>query len=334
MIIGIDDSGDFETHSQGMYAAVFIRPKKAEHIKRKFEEWESRLPVGSKDERGEVKGWMLSKDQLLDFARSIMNDNGYGQIKHHVFAIPVGSDSQIALEKQRQKHLVQYQAGIDEYREQGKEFFAIAGFYIQLSEWLTKRSMKSLAKLELLSFTVYRALNLAIITSTVRHFDKELGKLTIKIDEGLVGRPSTKAYWQDSLRSAVWNFSRQEGIIHVKEWQSGHPFLKRFYQYPKSTETLGVFSDEIRKCMDFYDSKDHFEIRIADIVASTYFRTYVQKEDLYEVIKALRPTQIVFKGSYTLLQLGMRDDADKSNPYTDRINGVTLEEIRHKYGDV
>jgi hypothetical protein len=40
MIIGIDDSGDFESTEVGLYAAVLIRPKKQAKIEKIFLDWE------------------------------------------------------------------------------------------------------------------------------------------------------------------------------------------------------------------------------------------------------------------------------------------------------
>lgn len=58
MIIGIDDSGDFESDSRSLYAAIFIRPKKYDKIVEVFSSWEEALPASAK-ENGEVKGRLL-----------------------------------------------------------------------------------------------------------------------------------------------------------------------------------------------------------------------------------------------------------------------------------
>lgn len=44
MIIGIDDSGNFETDDLSFFAAALIRPTKYKKIERVFIEWEAQLP--------------------------------------------------------------------------------------------------------------------------------------------------------------------------------------------------------------------------------------------------------------------------------------------------
>jgi hypothetical protein len=334
MIIGIDDSGNFQSDKLSMFAAIFIRPKKAKNIKKAFEKWERTLPKEC-SVNGEVKGWLLTDNQLQYFVEHIMSDNGYCQIKHQVFAIAPDNDTNNKLEKQRAKNVTQYRDGAVESRKKGKKYFTVAGEYEQTADWLASKSMKTLLKIELLGMTIFKSFNLAIITSVLRGYDKELGKLTIKIDEGLVDRPSSKAYWRDIMRSTFWQLSRHNGgVIHISEWRANHPFLKRFYKHPQSTESLAMFTGEIRECMDFYDSRDHFEIRIADIVASTYFRHFVSEENLSSTMRTLQTTRVEFGKSYTLLKMSDNDDPNPLNPYTDKVDGVTMAEIESRYSSI
>ena len=152
-----------------------------------------------------------------------------------------------------------------------------------MSNWLESKSLKTLYKIQHLGIAIVKSFNLAIITSALRGFDKELGKLEINIDQGITGRPSVERYWKDTMRTIFWNLTSSiEPIIHITEWRSDHPFIKRFYKYPESTESMSVFTQEIRSVFNFFDSKERIEIRIADIVANVYFRKYVKKEQLGE----------------------------------------------------
>jgi hypothetical protein len=334
MIIGIDDSGNFETDEVSFYASAFIRPKRKAKIEKVFLEWEKCLPDSVK-ENGEVKGHKLNQEQLLEFIDKVLINNGYGAVKQQAFGIQINEHNTNFLEGQRKHQVQQMRDGAKEYQSQGKKFFLIAGQYNQMADWFDSKSLKTLYKMELLGIAIVKSLNLAIITSTLRDFDKELGKLEMNIDEGIAGRASVESYWRDAMRTMFWNItSRIEPLIHVTTWRSNHPFIKRFNQHPKSTESLAMFTHEIKKMMQFRDSKDYFEIRIADIIASTYFRKYVKNENLDDAIKLLNTQRVMFGNPFIRVSMGDGEkDPNPINPYTDRIEGVTADEIKEKYGE-
>lgn len=63
------------------------------------------------------------------------------------------------------------------YRNKGKEYIQIATQYEQTAEWLRAKSVKTLYKIKLLGLSIVRSMNLAIMTSVDRDFDKELGAM-------------------------------------------------------------------------------------------------------------------------------------------------------------
>lgn len=333
MIIGIDDSGNFQNDKMSFYAAAFIRPKKYEKIKKVFLKWEAGLPESAKS-NGEVKGHLLTDTQLADFADRILTNNGHGAIKAQAFGIEINKQNTASLEAQRTLNLKQIREQTKKvYRDEGPEYTQIATFYEQMAAWLQSKSIKTLYKLQLLSIAIVKSLNLAIITSSLRGFDKELGKLEINIDQGITGRPSVEQYWKDIMRTAFWNLtSTIEPIIHLTEWRSNHPFIKRFYKYPESPESMSVFTQEIRGVFNFFDSEVRYEIRIADIVANAYFRKYVLDEELEKSFNLIASRRVRFDAPYVLVKLGKMPNPNPVNPYTDRIGGVTADELEEKYG--
>lgn len=334
MIIGIDDSGNFDSDDISFYAAVLIRPKCFLKIQQVFLTWEAQLPETTK-ENGEVKGRLLSKEQLAEFADKILINNGYGMIKAQAFGIEVDDANTASLEAQRTLNVAQMRQQAKEvYRDQGKEYTQIASFYEQMSNWLESKSLKTLYKIELLGIAIVKSFNLAIITSTLRGFDKELGRLEINIDQGITGRPSVERYWKDTMRTIFWNLTSSiEPIVHITEWRSNHPFIKRFYKYPKNTESMSVFTSEIRDVFNFFDSKERIEIRIADIVANAYFRKYSKKEQLGEAFELIASRRIRFDAPFVMIRLSGMQNPNPINPYTDRVGGVTAKELEEKYGD-
>jgi len=326
MIVGIDDSGSFKDEQIGMFAAVYIRPKKYEKLKQVFEEWEKVLPEESKKD-GEVKGWLLKDEQLSYFAENILLNNNVHGTKHHVFATPLIDFNIATIEYQRTKNVKQMLEGAKQYRKDGKKFYEIAQFYENMSKWLSKRSLKTLLKIELLASTIFGSINDSIIWSVNKGFDRELGELTIRMDKGFIEKPIHMSYWLDTMRTALWHLSYHGGgFIHLDTWKSNHPYIKRFNKYPESRENLAVFTNEIRNRMNFYDSKEHFEIRMADVIANAYFRHYVKKEKL-NCIDSFKKTRLYPSKTYTIVAV-QPSEVETPNPYTDNIGGTSLEDIR------
>ncbi len=328
MIVGIDDSGSFKDEHMGMFAAVYVRPKKYDKLKSVFEKWESDLPEECKKD-GEVKGWLLNDEQLMYFAENILLNNNVHGTKHHVFATPLIDFNVETVKNQRTKNVRQLLEGADQYRKDGKEYYEIAQFYVDMSKWLSKRSLKTLLKIELLASTIFGAINDSIIWSVNKGFDRELGELTIRMDKGFIEKPIHMRYWLDTMRTALWHLSYHGGgFIHLDTWKSNHPYIKRFNKYPKSRENLAVFTNEIRNCMNFYDSKEYFEIRMADIVANAYFRHYVKKEDL-KCINIFKKTRLYPSKTYTIVAV-QPTEVETPNPYTDSIGGTSLKDIQSR----
>jgi hypothetical protein len=314
MIIGIDDSGDYESAPIGLYAAVLIRPKKQSKIKQRFLEWEGKLPNSVK-KNGEVKGHLLSNDQLIDFCKVVIRNPFFG-IKFLVVGIEIEESSKSALDYQREINLKQIAQGVADYREQGKEFFGVANEYEEMAKWLKKKSYKTLMKIDLLGFALFKALNESIKQSVVRNFSKELADLQFKIDRGFIGKDEHLMYWKDIVRGQMWHFSYHGGgIIHIKQWNSHHPFLRKFYPDPASKAEISIVKSAFRDSINFYDSSESYEIRIADIIASAFFRHFVNGEKL-SAVECLRNSNLSGRAPYTLMKLS-RTRVQTPNPYAD-----------------
>ena len=177
MIIGIDDSGNFETDDLSFFAAALIRPTKYKKIERVFIEGEAQLPDSVRGD-GEVKGYLLSSKQLEDLADRVLINNGYGAIKIQTFAVQISEANTGSLLHERDRNIDQLTTGArDIYRNKGKEYIQIATQYEQTAEWLRAKSVKTLYKIKLLGLSIVRSMNLAIMTSVDRDFDKELGAM-------------------------------------------------------------------------------------------------------------------------------------------------------------
>lgn len=277
MIIGIDESGNFETDQFSVSAAVYIRPRKADKIRNVFEKWEKSLPSSVKD-RGEVKGFRLNEEQLNDFVENILVHNGYGRIRHTAVGIRSRDVAQSKMLQNRQAMLAkQLEDAEQNYR---KCFRGVdAGFCHDMAGWLRGLSDKSYSKFEMLCAILFDAFRFAPIAAMKSGCDKELKSLGISIDSTIIGRPSTQRYWEKILHDDFWNRSYTgEAFVYFTDWKPNHPFMKRFI-----AASLGAgkieFTEELQKCWGFANSKDKFEIRIADIVSNILYRYFNNPSD-------------------------------------------------------
>lgn len=314
MIVGIDESGDFDTDRLGFFVSAFIRPKKHQKIGQLFHAWEASLPSAVKSSGGEVKGYLLNNNQLMDFAHTILQNNFYG-IRYCAYAISTLPENKKNVIRQRDRNVEQYEQAIIDYRKQGKDYYIIADQYTELKKWLEKRSTKTLLKIELLGIALVDSFNWAIIHSTLRNFSFELASLQFKIDKSFIGKPDNLWFWKDIVRSQLWHLSyTNQHIIHLLTWNSHHPFVKKFYEPEKSAGAKGVFTPAFKNSFDFYDSKDNFEVRIADIIASAIFRRDVKDEELPAVEEIMKAN--LHKRPYSIFSL-TDEHISVPNPYTD-----------------
>lgn len=277
MIIGIDESGNFETDQFSVSAAVFIRPRKAGKIRAVFEKWENSLPPLAK-EKGEVKGSKLNNKQLNDFVENILIHNGYGRIRYTAVGIQSQDDAQYKMLQNRRVMLAQQLEKAEQsYRENSRGIDV--DFCHGMAGWIRGLSDKSYSKFEVLCTILFNAFRFAPIAAKTSGCDKELGMLGISIDSTIIGRPSTQRYWEKILHDDFWNKSHTgEAFIQFSDWGPKHPFVKRFIATPLGTGET-EFTEELQKCWSFADSKDKFEVRIADIVSNILYRYYNEPSD-------------------------------------------------------
>mgnify|MGYP000000213539 FL=1 len=136
------------------------------------------------------------------------------------------------------------------------------------------------------------------------------------------------------MRNTIWSItSTVKPMIQVTSWTPRYPYLQRFIKHPESAEALAQLTDEMRNVFQFYDSKIKYEIRIADIIASAYFRRFVKNEiSLSDAIQMIG-SQRVIKNNQQFTLDGFVDakNPNSRNPYTNKIDGVTMDELRSKY---
>ena len=302
MYIGIDETGDFKLDMLNFFISVFIRYKYLTKIESVFTTWEKSLPNNFKNSNGEVKGSLLSEEILEDFINNIIF-NKYYEIRYCCYGVSTHQASWDHVNLQRKMTTEQLEVAVEKYKEQGKQYYKVANQYNNMLGWYKKLSNQNILKIAVLGSAVLDSLYHAICYSAIHKFDNELNCLEFKIDKDFIDKGAKTRNWKEILRNQLWN-SRQ-GITILKEWDKSHPFLKTFIKDIKDNRVY--LNNEFKKRINFYNSRFHWEIRIADIVA-TINRRYIVSKKCSSVFKKLRQSSFS-KGLYDHLILTLKPDS-------------------------
>ena len=269
MLVGIDDSGDFENDAYSLFACVYMRAKKKQ-IRGKFDSWKQSLPDSALNEKGELKGYLLSEEQIKDFVNQILLNNGYGKMRHFVFLYNNSPDQKTKIENRRKISLEQLHTAVNKC--QSCKNGDGSNFYNGMYYWLKGLTPKSARKLELLSLVAFEAFRLAPVAGVRSGHDNDLGLLEINIDESIISKPQSKRYWEKTLSDTFWSYSTDNRrFFHSTEWGPRHPYVRRFIK-SSPTDEIVEYTNEASKCMSFVDSSCYPEVQIADILANIYYR--------------------------------------------------------------
>jgi hypothetical protein len=263
LVVAVDEAGDFKTTSSidHFYVAAIIRPGKEEQ----FHRWEAGIPAkGRKD--GEVKGGYLTDDQLHDFVREVVcaqprviitrfaiqpSMHAPGNIRAHQAAtVRLAEESAKRFRAQRNAELATEAAG--------------------LARWLGGMEAAQYVKFATQTKCVSQSLADVVGHSITGGFDQNLASLRYKIDRGLLGdSPEERLYWKRTVGMQVRRLAEDDRLVSLDTWDaSGHPFLDLY-----DKDGYWDFNPLFDHRCDFLNSADHFELRIADIVASMH-RTF------------------------------------------------------------
>jgi hypothetical protein len=267
--IGIDESGNFTESGERVFlVASFVRPGRSEQTAELLRTWERSLPPEYRTSRGEVKGHLLEEPALLSFVDEVLRAAD-PPVRYYCAGVDLDDATFEAIEGQQTHTAQQMQAGIEMYRNQGKDFFRIANRYENMLGWWNNLNREQVLHVVMLTHMIPTSLNFAIGWSVAHGFDDELGELRFKVDESFISASDEKKlFWRDMLRSHLWQDSvTRGGIMTIKEWDEDHPFLTTFFEKDLGDGRVQL-THEFKDRIDFYKSHETFEIRLADIVGS------------------------------------------------------------------
>lgn len=156
--------------------------------------------------------------------------------------------------------------------------------YDEFSHWFKNLSSEEYFKVILLGECIVRSLNNAIGKSIVGKYDDELSRLRFLIDRDFVRENRSNTFWHELMRNQLYAISKRNPIIVIEEWEKrGHPFVEKYKQ--KGYYDL---NELFWKHLDFVNSHEYFEVRIADLVGTIVYR-YYNKNICHEAFRILYP---------------------------------------------
>jgi hypothetical protein len=274
-----------------------------------FEQWESKLPRSLKDNKGEFKGSALSDEQLADFACSVIRAHYFVRITPVAFR---ATDNPAAIvEKHRAIALIGVRDGTKFYSEQGR--VGVARTTEELGNWMQNLSYPHFVKILTLGHCITRAMVNAIGHSvSARYHRDELPRLRFLIDRDFIKQPRHDVFWHEVLRNQLYANSLTDPIPMLDTWEkTGHPFVELYTREDGETDYNKLFWNNCT----FGFSHQHFEIRMADIVATILYR-FLNKKGCAEAYKLVRTC---FARDRSIFGISL-NDVDLENYRYDRNN--------------
>jgi hypothetical protein len=286
MLIAIDESGSFAPESPlfDFFVAVHIRQRKTFYKQKRmqFEQWENKLPRSLKDTKGEFKGSALSDEQLTEFVRRVIR--AHYLVRITPVTIRATNNPPTVVDKHRAVVLIGVRDGTNFYSEQGR--VGVARTYEEFGNWLQNLNYSLFVKLLVLGHCITRAMVDAIGHSVSARYDRdELPRMRFLIDRDFIKQPRHDVFWHEVLRNQLYSNSLTDPILMLDTWEkTGHPFVEMYTREDGESDYNKLFW----KNCTFGLSHEHFEIRIADIVATILYRFW-NKRGCAEAYKLLVP---------------------------------------------
>ena len=271
MIITLDESGTFNINSEktNLFVAAQILSEngKLEIKKKQFENWENSIPEALKDKNGEVKGQLLSKVELRNFLKNVVYQKP--QIYFSIVSIIPKNNSSIIVEKHHRSQTEQLVYSKKLFKD-GKSTKRNINFFDQFVKWLNKRNESQFLKMFCLKNCIYNSFYNGFNFGILSNDNDELLNIKFKIDNDFVSNENM--FWKAYLLKFLEENSKRKPIKTLDTWDENHPVIQKYVKNGKFNLNI-PFKDNL----EFLDSKDNFEIRIADIAAIIVNRNFNSK---------------------------------------------------------
>jgi len=273
MITGIDETGDFDPKStfNNFFIAVHLdqNSNKLEVKKSQFDDWENSIPYKYLLSN-EVKGHNLPDAYINSFYEEVLEVEP--RVLYSVIRINPSENPVEIVNKHKQFEIKEFEKVIKQATEAGHMRW-VEG-YNQILYWYKNRNYQTLLKMKclehLLGISLNRVFGWAQLTYMLDNNDiKNLRDITFKIDKDFVKAENVKILWNELLRQFWLQYTKSTPLPVVVAWKKAdHPFLKLYGTIDGKTNLTRIF----RKNTQFLDSKNSWEIRMADLLGTILHR--------------------------------------------------------------
>lgn len=267
MIIAIDESGNFNTKSNkiNLFVAAHILSQNGNlEIKQKqFESWEKTVPAKMKDKKSEIKGQLLGKVELKNFLKNVVYQKPEIRFTY-VSIIPEENNIEI-IQKHQRIEVLQLQLSLENFKNANAKQVNI-NYMAHFLKWVNKRNEIEYLKLQCLGHCLYNSFYNTFAYCIALNRVDELLDIKFKIDKDFINNENE--FWKTYSGRCIQELTKLHPLPMLSDWPQNHPVREKYIFENKGFKLNIPF----RENLQFLDSKIHFEIRIADIVAIIYNR--------------------------------------------------------------
>jgi hypothetical protein len=273
MITGIDETGDFRLNSHeicffiGVHVdqnldKLFIKEKQ-------FKEWESSIPEANRSESGEVKGVNLTDSQLEDFYQNVMVKSP--RCHFSVVEYLPANNSAETLEKHKKWIIQQIEEVMDDYTRTNRPRWAKR--YYEILGWSKNLSYQEIIKMKCLQHILAISFNQSFIYSQIAYqIDKDalnLKELSFKIDKDFVRAPNVRKFWDEHFHQ-FWKTLPED--LQPTLLPNSKDIINNIGEHFKIENGQFIITKSFNENTTFVDSKDSFEVRMADLFGTILHR--------------------------------------------------------------
>lgn len=275
MITGVDEVGNFGLGSSDLnyFVGVHIDQNQGRlAIKQsQFRLWEDGVPDKHR-ENGEVKGSLLSDDLLLSFHEQVLASDPKVLVSA-VGTIP-SQNTKAAVAKHVGNEIDALVRVQQHHNERGNPsahtYYRMLGWYKNLASrpdmFLKLKCLEELMRISIPYVFGYAQLQCFLDGGDERNLEH----LAYKIDKDYIRARDPMIFWREHLRQSLMHTRGPVEVPMLPFWTRDNAPLHRYYPLigTQGVNLRSLFMDRLA----FFDSKDHWEVRMADIFATIVHR--------------------------------------------------------------
>lgn len=286
MRVFIDESGSFSWQHPGwsIVAAVGICELDGtlEAVVQRHRAFERSLPKERRSSSGEIKGAVLTDQELATFVWDVLPR---GRELAHVSLVGFDSRETPREVAARFRDALSTGGARERHRYASKQNQRMVQVVEEVGAWIRRRSEQDIGWLLAVQVAIADALTHSVIALLADEHDdgRELAELAYVIDRSSRIRGERQEYlWRQVLNSALCARSEHDPFPQIRQWPNDNAFVAK-YGYDRAFDFR-----ELWRGIKFSDSQQTPGLRIADLIAQVAVRHFASDAAL-SAWKRLRP---------------------------------------------